>query len=160
LNREITPGGKRSSDAIDTKHAGVATYLTLLQDTIKRMAANSHSCKTWCISLVTALVAFVGTTKQKEFLLMSLIPILIFYFLDTYYLYLEIRFRNGYNGFVNKLRQGSATEGDLFQMNPITFENTSFGKALSSLSIWPFYVPLLTMALLAFFFLNLGPNGN
>ena len=42
---------------------GTQTYLTLLQGIINRFAANSSNCKTWCVTLVSAIVVFSADKK-------------------------------------------------------------------------------------------------
>jgi hypothetical protein len=39
----------------------VHSYLGILQNVIGRMAADSGSCKTWCITLVSAIIVVVTT---------------------------------------------------------------------------------------------------
>ena len=58
-------------------------YISLLQDNINRMAANSSSCKTWMITLVAAIFA-VGASKGDivSNIWMAYIPTVLFYFLD------------------------------------------------------------------------------
>lgn len=68
----------------------VQGYLSMLQGIINRMAGNSASCKTWTVTLVTALLALV---LEKDIQLpnpyLCLIPIALLFLLDCYYLGLE-----------------------------------------------------------------------
>ncbi|WP_414544018.1 hypothetical protein [Nostoc sp. CCY0012] len=45
----------------------VQSYLNILQGVIARMANNSASCKTWCISLVSAILVVLALVVQKTF---------------------------------------------------------------------------------------------
>ena len=110
-------------------------YLNLLNDTIKRMASNSASCKQWTIAIVTALLAIkVLSVNMAYFLWIAFIPILFFYWLDSYYLHLEICFRKLQAKFVknnSKVFDFNITQKDV--------ADGSWKKALSSPSTWPFY---------------------
>lgn len=65
-------------------------YLSMLQGIINRMAGNSASCKTWTVTLVTALLVLV---VEKDIRLpnpyLCLLPIVLLFLLDCYYLGLE-----------------------------------------------------------------------
>ena len=39
-------------------------YISLLQENINRMAANSANCKTWLVTLVTAIIALQLTSNE------------------------------------------------------------------------------------------------
>jgi len=68
---------------------GAHAYINLLQGIINRLAANSASCKNWCITLVSAFIVLAIDKGRLEAINLSLLPILVFYFLDSYYLSLE-----------------------------------------------------------------------
>ena len=127
---------------------GVQSYLGILQGVINRMASNSSGCKTWCIALVSAIVVIVADKGKPQFVWISLFPVLLFFFLDSYYLSLEVRFRDRYNDFIQKLHAEDATVEDLFIVTPGKgFKSIakSTVKAWLSLSVWPFYGLLVTM---------------
>ena len=129
----------------------VQSYLGILQGVINRMAANSASCKTWCITLVSAIIVIVAGKGAPRYLWISILPIVLFVFLDSYYLGLEIRFRDHFNGFIKKMHDGTATVNDLFIVTPgkgLRFFIVSTVQALFSLSVWPFYGLLLVMMLI------------
>lgn len=69
-------------------------YISLLQENISRMSANSSNCKTWMITLVAAIFA-IGASKGDivSNIWMAYIPTVLFYFLDCFYLGVERRFR-------------------------------------------------------------------
>ena len=76
-------------DSEPTRH-----YLSMLQDNITRMATNSANCKTWTITIVTALLALTLADKAiTGYLKVLYIPVFLFYLLDSYYLSVEKRFR-------------------------------------------------------------------
>jgi len=135
-------------DTINFESGAVQSYLGILQGVINRMASNSAGCKTWCITLVSAITIVIADKSDKTYVWVALIPILLFLFLDAFYLGLEQRFRDSYNTFIKKLHSGEAKIEDVFIVNPrggfwLTISSTT--KAALSLSVWPFYGLLIVM---------------
>ncbi len=126
---------------LDIDSPSVQSYLTILQGVITRMAANSASAKSWCVGLVSAIVVVIADKKNPSFVWIAMVPIVLFCFLDAYYLGLERLFREVYNRFIRKLHAGTATIEDVFILapgKPGTVLRCA-GVACGSLSIWPFY---------------------
>lgn len=135
-------------DKVTFDSPSVQSYLTILQSVITRMATNSSSCKTWCVSLVSAIIVIVADKGKPDYVWISVIPIALFLLLDSYYLSLERQFRSVYNDFIRKLHFGSATVDDVFFVAPRTGTGaTSWAiiKAGGSIATWPFYVLLAVM---------------
>ena len=72
-------------------------HLEFIQNIITRMNSNSFQIKTWTISIITGLLAIYAATKDPLFILICLVPISLFWILDSYYLTQERRFRELYN---------------------------------------------------------------
>jgi hypothetical protein len=69
-----------------------------LQSVIQRLAGNSFLIKGWAVTLVSAILGFaVKDSPTSRIAYLALIPALIFWGLDGYYLALERRFRKIYN---------------------------------------------------------------
>lgn len=82
-------------------------YLQMMQSNIERMAANSANCKTWMVAFVTAFLALGSSIAiARYWLLLGIIPILLFWYLDTFYLHLERAMRNRERDFLNKVVAG------------------------------------------------------
>lgn len=133
---------------VNHESAATQSYLGILQGVISRMAANSASAKTWCIALVSAVVVIIADKGKPDFVWISVIPIVLFFFLDSYYLGLEQQVRELYNDFVRKLHAAEATLEDTFAVKPSegvgdTLEATLV--AARSISVWPFYGLLALM---------------
>jgi hypothetical protein len=149
--------------AIGMGDEAVKTYLPLIQGVISRMAANSANCKTWCVTIVAALFALAIDKGKPDSILIGLLPLGLFCWLDAYYLSLEWDFRQLHKGFVQKLRGGTAVENDLYVLNPA---DKSFGqrvvavfKQFASFSVWPFYGMLLATLLITYFLIKpAGPT--
>ena len=137
---------------LNTDSSSVQSYLTILQNIISRMASNSASCKTWCVTLVSAILVLIADKSKPDYALIAVIPILLFFFLDAYYLGLERGFRDSYNEFIKKLHANSAVVEDIFIVSPgggtLHILGLTF-KSLYSISVWPFYGVLLVMVQVA-----------
>jgi hypothetical protein len=127
----------------------VQAHLNITQSVIQRMAANSASCKAWCITLVSAILVMVADKGKPQYALIALIPNALFLVLDTYYLALERMFRQSYNSFIEKLHSGKVQAADLYAVAPSGNLFCTFFVSLRSFSIWPFYLTLFAMIWLA-----------
>lgn len=114
----------------------VIKHLEMYQGIITRMANNSAACKKWCIPLITAILAFVVKEKLYALVWLTLIPIILFYFLDAYYLKLENQFREGFNASAKKIRENTFSQADLFILHPKGAELTYWLKAITSPPTW------------------------
>ncbi len=89
--------------------AAVQAHLNIAQSVIQRMAANSAACKTWCITLVSAILVIVADKGKPHYALIGVIPTILFLVLDSYYLALEKMLRHSYNNFIEKLHTGEVS---------------------------------------------------
>ncbi|MBT9130681.1 MAG: hypothetical protein DDT42_00539 [candidate division WS2 bacterium] len=85
--------------------------IDIVQDIIKRMAFNSFMIKGWAITLVVVTLLLKGTKLQ---VLIAFIPLLVFWFLDAYFLQLERKYRKLYEWVIE---HRLATDKYLFDMN-------------------------------------------
>ena len=72
-------------------------HLEMIQDVIKRMASNSFALKGWAVTIVAALFALSAKESNDLFFLVAFIPVLMFWFLDSYYLKQERLYRSLYD---------------------------------------------------------------
>lgn len=72
-------------------------HLEFIQSTITRMNQNSFQIKGWMITLVSALLALYASSERVVYILIAIVPAVVFWFLDAYYLQQERRFRGVYN---------------------------------------------------------------
>src|SRR6267142_352932 len=92
----------------------VEAHLTIMQSVIQRMANNSSSSKTWCVTLVSAVLVVIADKGQPQFAWLAVIPTVLFLILDAYYLALERGFRKAYNTFIEKLHERELKPADLY----------------------------------------------
>ena len=113
------------------------------------MGTNASSCKAWSITLVSAILVVVADKNKPNYALIAMIPIGLFLLLDAYYLALEKGFRNAYNAFIDKLHEDEVLSSDVYAVAPKGRMICLVCMSLRSFSIWPFYITLLLMVLLA-----------
>ena len=89
-------------------------YLEFIQNIVTRMNQNSFMIKGWTVAIVSALLAIYANKENKLFILISIFPVLIFMFLDSYYLWQERKFRHLYN---KVLEENESKQIKLFSMN-------------------------------------------
>jgi len=115
----------------------------MIQSVITRMANNSLQIKCWSVAIVSAIVVLSDTTL----IWVGILPIVLFYGLDCYYLWQERRFRLLYNIVRSK-------DESMIDFSMITPE-ASFSKTMLSLSTAPFYIIMATV-LVIIASINLG----
>lgn len=131
--------------------SAVQAHITIMQEVIQRMAENSRSCKTWCITIASAVLILVVRIEKPCYVLLALIPTVMFLLLDTYYLALERNFRKSYQTFVEKLHKGKPIANELYVVSPTGSIVRQFFSSLSSFSIWLFYFTLALMIAAAWY---------
>ena len=139
--------GKKNN--LSEESPSVQAHLGILQNVIERMATNSTSAKSWCITIVSAILVVVADKNKPDYALISLLPAFLFLILDAYYLAMEKGFRNSYNSFVRKVHDDSLKADDLFSVNPTGSASSLQWEAFCSVSVWGFYSVLAIMILLA-----------
>ncbi|MBN2561989.1 MAG: hypothetical protein JXQ75_13775 [Phycisphaerae bacterium] len=127
----------------------VQAHLTITQSVVQRMASNSASCKAYCVTLVSAILVVVADKNKPRYALLALVPTFLFFALDVYYLALEKMFRDSYNQFIDKLHSRKIVASDLYLVLPSGSMVKESLRSLTSFSIWPFYLVLLVMVVLA-----------
>jgi len=110
--------------------------IEIIQDTIKRMAFNSFMIKGWAITLVVVSLLLKGTDKYQIWI--AFIPLLVFWFLDAYFLLQERLYRKLFDWVVNNRLK---TDEYLFNMNAYRFkeEVQSRFKIMFSITLGWFY---------------------
>lgn len=118
-------------------------HLDMLQNVITRMASNSFLIKGWSVSLISAILIFADKDNNINFIYITFLPLLVFWFLDAYYLQLEKKFRKLYEK-VQEDYLKDENNINLFSMNPKneTVENI-FEILFWNRSITPLYFGIL-----------------
>ncbi|GBR75911.1 hypothetical protein NO2_0539 [Candidatus Termititenax persephonae] len=120
--------------------------IDLIQAVITRMANNSFFIKGWTVTLVVATLLLKGVKFQ---ILISLLPLFSFWFLDAYFLRQERMYRKLYNWVV---ANRATTMDYLFDLNAIRFKDNvqSIVRIMFSITLGIFYGSILILIVLYF----------
>ncbi|MEX1214256.1 hypothetical protein [Saccharospirillum sp.] len=128
------------SSEYDLNSTAVQTHLQIYQNILARMANNSSSVKTWCVTVVSAILVLLIEREEPSALPLAAVPVVLFFVLDVYYLSLEKRFRCSYNQFVKELHGGNEGAGvRMFEVLPDSRVVSSIFGSVFSISVLPFY---------------------
>jgi hypothetical protein len=121
------------------------THIELIQNVITRMNSNSFQIKGLAVALTTGLLAVYGANPKVIFIFIGLLPNILFWLLDTYYLQMERKFRGLYDDIIC-----SDNTIPPFSMNIIKYKGKkySFFNVLCSKSILPLYLSIIAFLLL------------
>jgi len=122
-------------------------HLDYIQQTITRMATVSFQIKAWNIGLVTAVLAFAAGDKNPAFLWVALLPAVMLWFLDSFYL----RKERLYHALYDAVRRADSTVEEL-SMDIHHYENEQDKKrwkVLFSETLLSFHGTVLAVVLLA-----------
>ena len=129
-------------------------HLEMIQSIITRLNTNSFHIKGLAITIVAAILAVYAATNKPDFILIAIFPPIIFWFLDTYYLQMERKFRGLYD-------EVAAVTNNNQEIKPFDMRTDFYsgGKytylcVLFSKSIWPVYVPIIALLIGIFIYLK------
>ena len=91
----------------------IVKHLEMTQGVVNRLAGNSFSIKSWSMAIIGAALIFIARADvaNPNILFALFLPVIGFWYLDSYYLWQERLFRAVYND----IRTQSDTD---FSMNP------------------------------------------
>ena len=122
-------------------------HLEFIQGAITRMAHTSFLLKGWNITVVAGLFALSASNRRASILVLAIVLTIIFWFLDSYFLWQERMYRELYE----EVRQKRAEAVD-FSMDASRFaDRQRWYRAPFSITLWPFYFSVV--ATLGIFFL-------
>lgn len=132
--------------------------IDLIQACIDRMAKNSFMCKGWMVSLLSIILVFSSKSSihNTTALLITLLAVdLVFWWMDTFYLYMENLYRKKYEWIIKKRIEGNREY--LFDLNPYnqnmwlsTSKKVNKKKIMFSITITPIYLGLAVIILILF----------
>ena len=134
-------------------------HLEFIQNVITRMNANSFQIKGWTTTIVVALLAIYVSTKNEYFVMVSLFPIIVFWFLDSYYLMQERKFRGLYNDVAGVSEDPKTIK--LFEMRPDLYigGKYTFFDVFTSQTILKMYLPMVLLISGIFLYLKVFFKG-
>lgn len=125
-------------------------HLEFIQGVINRLASASFRMKGWSVVLVSALLVLSARASSFDPGLVSLVPVLVFWGLDGYFLSRERLFRDLYN----IVRRQDEEDVD-FSMGVKRLRGTGrlwsgdWCSAVRSRTLWPFYGMLALLGVLS-----------
>jgi hypothetical protein len=146
-------------------------YLQMMQENITRMAGNSANAKTWLVTIVTGFFAIGCSIKDLDWwLLLAIIPIVMFWYIDAYYLSLERALRNREQIYINLMNSLESTgdnlidekQNTLFDFRPLFMDNDDDDLKLKKTkcmmfnkSVCPVYLIMLFLIIVATVVINM-----
>ena len=122
-------------------------HLEFVQSIITRMNTNSFQIKAISITIISALAAIYASSMNIYFLYVCIAPIVLFWFLDTYYLQQERKFRGIYNDIANIENQNKVRPFEMpiqnYQKGKYYFFNVFISKTIIS-----YYLSILLIIIL------------
>ncbi len=120
-------------------------HLEFIQNIITRMNSNSFQIKGLAVTLTTGLLAVYGANPKVIFIFIGILPNILFWLLDTYYLQMEWKFRGLYNDIINPDNTIPSFSMDIIKYKGKEY---SFVNVLCSKSILPLYLSIIVILLL------------
>jgi hypothetical protein len=131
-------------------------HLEFIQGIITRMNTNSFQIKSWSITINAALLALYASNSNEKYLLVAIAPTLLFWFLDTYYLQQERKFRGVYNDVAGLVDINMRLYVRNFEMPIHKYKTKSYRyfNVFFSKTILTFYLIQIILLLLGWLFLS------
>lgn len=136
--------GEVTAAMADSKH------MEFIQAAITRMAQNSFLAKGWSITLTTALLGIAIRDGAYQFALLGLLPVLMFWILDAYYLALERSFRKLFD-----VAKGQYSSTPSFDMGAKATPGSVFRAMFDGVAPLV-HAPMAVSLAAAYFWLRLG----
>ena len=127
-------------------------HLEMIQSAVNRLAANSFQMKGWMLTIVSALLGFFANSGNTKFALVAILPVLVFWGLDAYYLQQERKFRGIYNDVVTPNKDRKV---ELFEMPIKNYSDGkySFWDVFTSQTMLLLYLSVTLILLAIYFFI-------
>jgi hypothetical protein len=126
------------------------THINTLQNIIARLSNYSMNCKTWAVTIVSALCVVIFDPQKVTYFYIIIVPIFIFWLFDCYYLGLEKSFRSIYDDFLIKIKVENTNICDDIKISLKGKRLLNFLKALISVSTTPLYLALAMIVILLY----------
>ena len=124
----------------------------MIQKIINRMGNNSFSLKQWAVGIMIAIYAFAGENSHKA-VIVTIIPLITFWILDSYYLMIERKFRCLYDE-VRKKKDKNIDFNMNFNLIRVDLKDANkycLVKVAFSKTILPFYLICILTTLIIYF---------
>ena len=118
-------------------------YLEMIQAAIARSGTNSFALKSWTVTLVAGILALAAAHTTNIDVLAALLPVVVFWLLDAYYLQLERTYRSLFDS-VRTSTGDVDFDMDLAHVKTEKPGDTAlrYRSCLWSKTEWPVYLPI------------------
>jgi hypothetical protein len=126
-------------------------HLEFIQSVITRMNTNSFQIKGMSITITAALLALYANSNNPLYFFVAIIPSIIFWFLDAYYLQQERKFRGIYNDVagLSKNEPGNIIRKFEMPLQKYIGKKYCYWNVFWSKTIWPVYLISILLLLAA-----------
>ena len=123
-------------------------HLEMIESVIERMGQNSFALKGWTMTLIVAICAFSAAGTERKFALVAIAPIIAFWFLDSFYLQKERKYRELYK----LVKDHDASPFDM-DISKFTGKRLKLVECLFSVTEWLFYLVCIVAIIVVFIWL-------
>lgn len=141
---------------LSVESSSVQSHLQMMQNIIHRTGMNSAFCKTWCVTIVSAMLVLSTDNDRLCFVLLALVPTILFYIVDARHVADKEELTQSRDDFVCKLHKNRLSTTELYLFQPIKKSRMDEIKTLISWNVLPFYLVLgvLVLVVCAVFLLS------
>jgi len=118
-------------------------YLEMIQSIMTRMSTNSFMMKGWAVTLTTGIFALSAKEANVIYFLIAYFPVVLFWFLDSYYLMLERQFKHYYDIIAEE--KENDIKFNISRPEPNRNKKTFYDQCLFSTTEVFFYVPMAAL---------------
>jgi len=137
-------------------------HLEFIQLNIDRMNQNSFQMKGWASAILSALLAIFAASIDDNgygnvgFIFVAIVPNIIFWLLDSYYLQQEQKFRGIYNDVAHLTEESKRIDVKEFEMPLDKYVGCKycFFSVMWSKTEWPLYLIVIIGLIIAGFVLK------
>ena len=124
-------------------------YLEAIQRGIDRLSNTSFILKGWAVSLVAGLMALAASGTNQGYVLITYIPIAVFWFLDAYFLMMERQYRDLF-----RENADLSLKLEVFSIKRQKGNMDLYARALFSTTMLLTYIPLIAATVIIMFFIG------
>lgn len=126
-------------------------HLEFIQGVINRMNSNSFQIKGWMITIVSALLALYASSSNVVYIFVGIVPTIMFWLLDTFYLQQERKFRGLYSDMINQKNDSAVF---VMSVDGYKYGRYKYCQCFWSKTIVLLYLPMTLLLLIGGFFLT------
>lgn len=124
-------------------------YLEAIQRLVDRLSNTSFILKGWAVSLVAGLMALAANGSDQRYVMITYVPIAVFWFLDAYFLMMERQYRDLFNK-----NTDLSKPLDCFSLKRPKGNICIYAQALISTTMLLSYLPLFGATIFVMFYIG------